>query len=419
MLLNNYFLGLVVTFSLFSGSYIIGGVKIYPPLFLGILGIAHAAYLGFIPKNIAKEFKWWIVFLLIVILFYFVGQNDDYIFILLRYIFKAIFIPLGCCLLIRQICIKISDDHDAYMDNIRKAIYFALIFQFCITLLQLGIPSFRSAFNSIIELTDEWQALAEMGHFRATGLAGLSIYDTSIAYGLLSLFFIPWCISKKYSINYKFLFAMLLLTILSLIAGRSGFALLLVIFVIVFLDARKKIFVLSNLSIFLLLSILSFIMIIGVVEFYSFAQFVFEPIYNYIDKGTFETASTNELMDSYLFIPWDISPWTGSGFWAQPSISIPAQFKYATDSGILLNYIAFGVIGLIFVISYFCHFSCQIMTRTGIKNKFLRGVFYCVFSTVFFFFVLKGPVFFSEKVMATYFLWLIYQTPPPIRLKKL
>lgn len=419
MLLNKFFLGLIVAFSLFSGSYIIGGIKIYPPLILAIPGIAIAVYLGAMPQKIASEFKWWLVFLMIVSLFYFVGQNDDYLFILFRYLFKAIFIPLGCCLLIRQVCIKISASHDEYMNNIRNAVYVALIIQFAITLLQLGIPTFRSAFNSIIELTDEWQALAEMGHFRATGLAGLSIYDTSIAYGLISLFFIPWCFSKKYSANYKFLLVMLILTALSLIAGRSGFALLLVIFLIVFLEARKKLFVLSNLSMFLMLSILAFIAVVGAVEFYTFAQFVFEPIYNYIDKGTFETASTNELMDSYLFIPWEISPWLGSGFWAQPSISIPAQFTYATDSGVLLNYIAFGITGLIFVISYFWHFVYQIITNVRIKNKTIRSIFYCAFSTVFFFFVLKGPVFFSEKIMATYFLWLIYQTPTSLKQTKL
>ena len=363
------------------------------------------------PRLAVKEIKWWAFFLVLMLMCYFIGQNNDYLFILLRYLLKAIIIPFGCCLLIRNIALGITKDNSKYQGVIRQAVVFAFAFQFIIVMLQLGVPAFRSYFNSIIELTDEWQALAEMGHFRATGLAGLSIYDTSIAYGILYLFFLPWCISEKLLTNLNFLLITLIVVVLALIAGRSGFIFVATIFLFFFLYCQRKLFYTFNLTACLFLGLIAVIAVVGIDQITIFMQFVFEPVYNFIENGTFETASTNELIESYLFIPWDVPPLTGFGFWAQPSLSEPYQFMYKTDSGILLNYIAFGIMGLVFIISYTFHFIKNCVTFIKINNPILKMFFNVVIAVLVISFILKGPIFFSEKIMAAYFLWLIYNSP--------
>ncbi|WP_262370002.1 hypothetical protein, partial [Serratia marcescens] len=339
-----------------------------------------------------------------------VGQNNDYLFVLFRYLSKAILIPIGCCLLIRNISQDLSKRRGDFHTNIRQSVAFALYFQFAIVILQLSLPSFREAFNSIIELTDEWKALADVGHFRATGLAGLSIYDTSITYGILYLFFLPWCISNKYTENFKFILITLIIAVLSLIAGRSGFILVFTIFIFFFIYCRRKIFYSFNLVSLVTFAIVSVIAVMGIEQFTQFLQFVFEPIYNYMDTGAFETASTNELIDSYLFIPWEVPPLTGYGFWAQPSLSEPYNFIYKTDSGILLNYIAFGITGLAFILSYTWHFIKNYITFTEINNFVLKGGFGICMAVLIVSFALKGPIYFSEKIMTAYFLWLVYNS---------
>lgn len=410
MLANKLFLNLIVTFSLFSGSYILGGVKFYPPLLFALLGIGQSMLGRKMPTIIVTEIKWWAFFLVLMLVCFFIGQNNDYLFVLFRYLSKAILIPFGCCLLIRNIAQDITRHRGDFHTVIRQSVAFALYFQFIIVILQLSLPPFRDAFNSIIELTDEWKALADVGHFRATGLAGLSIYDTSIAYGILYLFFLPWCTSYKFTDNFKFLLITLIITVLSLIAGRSGFILVLTIFIFFFLYCRRKIFYSVNLAAFITLAIMAVIAVMGVDQFTRFLQFVFEPVYNYMDTGSFETASTNELIDSYLFIPWEVPPLTGFGFWAQPSLSEPHHFIYKTDSGILLNYIAFGITGLIFVLSYTWHFIKNHVAYTAINRSVLKVLFGLSMAGLIVSFALKGPIYFSEKIMTAYFIWLVYNS---------
>lgn len=406
MLARQLLLNLVVTFSLFSGSYVLGGVKLYPPLFLAILGFSHSIFLGKIPPIMAREFIWWHIFSMMFIVSYFLGQNDESFFVLSRYIIKAIIIPLGCCLLVKVVSSKITNRSNA--ESIKQAVFFALLIQLLITLLQLSFPSFRGYFNSVIELTGEWKTLSDAGHFRATGLSGLSIYDMSISYGIIYLLFLPWCLSEKLWLNFKFLFVTLIVIILTLIAGRSGFLFVLFILIYSLVISSKWVFYLVNILICLLVCVVILISLIGVEQLYFFSQFVFEPVYNYLDSGKFESASTNELMDSYLFIPWDVPPLTGMGVWAQPSIASIQNFKYMTDSGFILSYIAFGFFGILFFIAYSIRFTIKCVNGVEKSGFFMGILFFVVFLMLVFSFFLKGPVFLSERVMAAYFLLLLH-----------
>ncbi|AHJ77463.1 hypothetical protein C813_00015 [Kosakonia sacchari SP1] len=115
-------------------------------------------------------------------------------------------------------------------------------------------------------------------------------------------------------------------------------------------------------------------------------------------------------MDNYLFIPWDVPVFTGFGFWAQPDISTQFHFLYKTDSGILLNYIAFGIWGLIFTLAYTGNFIYNYIIYLHLKSGLIKMGLIITFVLLIFSFVLKGPIFFSERVMMAFYLWIIFNT---------
>lgn len=402
---------LIVTFSLFSGSYVLGGIKIYPPLLFAVIGFVLTILNFRIPKNLVTQLVFVAILSGLCCLSFFISQNSDFLFIIFRYITKACLIPLGCCLLIRHLVLQLSSSNYLFSQKIlRSAIVFALCFQLAFTIAQLTLPAFRAEFNSIIDLTSEWKTLSEQGHFRATGLGGLSIYDTSICYGLLYFLFYEWCFSLRYKDNIKFVTVSLIIITLSLIAGRSGFILVFTIFFFYYLYSPRKTLYTLFFCASIIACVISIIAILGEEKFDFFMRFVFEPIYNFIDTGSFKTESTNELLDSYLFIPWDVPVFTGFGFWAQPDISNQFHFLYKTDSGIILNYIAFGIWGLIFIFAYTVNFIYNYTLHLKLRPGLIRLGLIVSFSLLIFSFVLKGPIFFSERVMMAFYLWILFNT---------
>ena len=277
---------LIVTFSLFSGSYVLGGIKIYPPLLFAVIGFALTILNFRIPKNLVTQLVFVAILSGLCCLSFFISQNSDFLFIIFRYITKACLIPLGCCLLIRHLVLQLSSSNYLFSQKIlRSAIVFALCFQLAFTIAQLTLPAFRAEFNSIIDLTSEWKTLSEQGHFRATGLGGLSIYDTSICYGLLYFLFYEWCFSLRYKDNIKFVTVSLIIITLSLIAGRSGFILVFTIFFFYYLYSPRKTLYTLFFCASIIACVISIIAILGEEKFDYFMRFVFETIYNFIDNG--------------------------------------------------------------------------------------------------------------------------------------
>ncbi|WP_233976620.1 hypothetical protein [Pectobacterium versatile] len=408
--LYNIFIYFISFFSLFSGVYNFGFGKIYPPLFFAIFGYMFCFYRGKVSRTVFNEYKWFFFIFFIVLYSVLINLNVDHLLVVLRYIFKSILIPLGCYLLIKELILKSSGKGIDTKDLVINAVFFSITAQIILVFLQLYIPSFRDLFFTYIDLADNWKSLSEVGHFRATGLSGLSIYDTSISYGLLLIIIGEWCNSNTLKYNVLFLLSVIITCVLSLIAGRSGF--ILVVFVAMFYIflAKNRLAYLAALGGLVFLIIMLTISVIGLDEFYFFSRFVFEPIYAFLDTGVIKTESTNELIDSYLFIPWDVPVLTGLGFWAQPSLSMISGFRYSTDSGLVLYYIAFGVLGVLYLILYLKKFviSYNMKNVNERYSNFSILFFYIVFGLLFIGFLLKAPIFFSEKVMMAYFLWLMY-----------
>lgn len=404
-------LPLLICLMLFSGVYTFFGYKIYPPIF-----ISAAGYLLFAInyKNVfyfASEIKFYFFLIIIIFITVAVNQNGNTFFLIFRYIFKSFIVPVGCIVFIDIFYKTYSKEF------ILNGLAMAILIQFFVVLFQLMFPEFRTAFFSYIELSDNWNSLAEAGHFRTTGLAGLNIYDSSIAYALLLIPFSNWASDFKYINNIKYSLITMILLLLALIAGRTGFIFAIVYFFMTVLRSSRFSFNISFITFLMVVAILVSLLVLGSDGLYDFSRFVFEPIYAYIDTGEIKTESTSELFDSYLFIPWDVSPIIGDGYWAQPSISDLYQYQYKTDSGFLLYYILCGFPGLFFLLTYISWFSFRIYSVI-VDITFLSGLLQLknllAFLMVFSFFIavfIKAPANLSERIIPAYlFILYIYES---------
>lgn len=403
----------------YSGVYKVAGIKFYPPIMIAIAGFFYLVANKKISKFLFLE-----VVLACLVLFFsslssFFSEHPDSVYFILRYIIKAFFIPVFCCVVIRVILEKnINLGKNFFLNSVS----IALFFQLSIIVLQMTSPAFRQLFFEYVELSDNWKNLANIGHFRATGLSGLSIYDTSVSYALFMIPLMGWCTSKNRIENNKYLFTSFVVATLTLLAGRTGFIMFFVFFLISILySGRRGYFVFS---LFLLLSIvlIMIVSIFGFDDLYHFSRFAFEPLYAFFETGSFRSASTDELMDSYLFVPWDTPMLTGYGVWAQPSVSEAISFKYMTDSGLILFYIFMGIPGLILILSYLSIFIYRFFTISRLilnekhimKGKAKLGkesiqILLFVFFVFFVFsLIIKAPFVFSERIMSVYFVIVTY-----------
>jgi len=397
MLFNNklIIIALIIWFGCFSGNYIIMGVGIYPPLFLSIFGYILIIKNKKLPKYslFFLNISW--IYILLFSISYLYNQEYFNVFIIeIRYVVKAILIPLGTSLLLLHLFKK----YNIQKNEIAFSVIIAISLQFILILLQLTNDSFREWFFSYLSLSDGWMHFVKIGHFRTVGLSGLSIYDTALAYTLLFGLTI-YLTDNKYNSLMIWTFGTAMFFIIILLSGRSGLTIFLVLLIFILLNINNKLKIYSSLF---LVTIITFFIISVYVDYEKielFFRFAFELFTN--DSNSFESASTNDFLENHLFIPWDVNPYFGDGVIAQPSISIDIGYQYSTDSGYLLSFISLGIIGLLlslimtykvinaYFISYFYHF------KTTILNVFFKTFISILIILIFF----KGIIFFSDKFM--------------------
>jgi hypothetical protein len=388
-----FLISLLIWFLIFSTTYNFG-INIYIPLVISIFSIFHTSNY----KGIEVRFY----FILIALCSFwfvaslFVNSADlEIVLVVFRFIFKSLLLPLISILLLVGLLRKYSVD----MRSLSYIVIGILLFQLLFSFIQLSIPSFRIWFASHIELADNWRLLVEHGNFRATGLSGISIYDTSVAYALLMPLLKP-AVSSRYLLDRLFGMLGIIATILlCMLGGRSGLLLLIPMLMYLYIaNTHRKFFLFFFLG-FAALAFIGAIIVIGWDLLYVAFRFIFEPFYSFYETGTFSSKSTSHFMDDYLFIPWEVSPIFGDGFWAQPSLAMKHNYKYITDSGFLLFFIAFGSVGLILGSSWVVYY-CWVIDRLIKKDVLFvfRLLLMIMISAYMFFLMLKAPFIISERL---------------------
>jgi hypothetical protein len=391
-------LSIILWFYIFSGIYYIGGLVIYPMLIFAVFGVLVIMYRSKVKKS-------WLVYSILIscIIFTFgFGNNTDSILIVISQSIRTLLLPLLGSVFVFGLFSKNIE----YIDLV-KCLFLVALFQVAITVFQLFSPDFRSVFFSLIRLADVWQSFVDVGHFRATGLSGLSLYDTSISYSLLLLIIIPLLKTSIFKEQVLLYFTSILLFILTIIAGRTGLMLLLFLFTAYYFSSRNKIWLAcSTLAVTsICFSIIISLSDAGLDEVINLLELAFEPFVNLFSGNGIESKSTTELYESHLFIPEGINPFIGNGLWLQKGISGNHR---GTDSGLVILYGYAGSVGLLLsimvVIIYSYFFSSATYKLSGGSVFVFYGAL-IVFISYFSFCILKAPFFFQEKIMAT--LWFV------------
>ena len=104
-------------------------------------------------------------------------------------------------------------------------------------------------------------------------------------------------------------------------------------------------------------------------QFYKLFRFAFEAFFNYVEKGEFETSSTNRLQTMYVF-PETLKTWIiGDGYFSKPDTDpyyfgkLEGGYYMGTDVGYLRFIFFFGVPGLIAFASFIIYSAQTVMGK--------------------------------------------------------
>jgi hypothetical protein len=398
-----FIFSIILWIYLFGGVYYVGSIMIYPQLIFAILGLGILLLRG----KIEIKFIYFVFILLAFILLFgqFFNKSIEPTKLVLIQFIRTIILPILGGFFLYRILRKLTSFKQFVI-----CLSFALLFQTILSLFQFFSPSFRTLFFSFIHFSPSWQAFVDLGHFRATGLAGLSIYDSSIAYALLLLSIIPLAKSNVTSSNVLALWVIFLSIPLLFISGRTGliFSFLIIAYTMC-IFAKKSLLLYFFLVTFFTLFTLFQYLDMDLDSFAFIIDLALEPFINLMSGKGFSSASTGDLMDNHLFIPEGINPLYGGGEWLQKGISSRSD---GTDSGLVLLFAYSGVFGVllafIIVFGYAFFYSKSFLVFAESKGNLLFYGSFVVFFGYFTFCLIKAPFFFQEKIMsASVFLYII------------
>lgn len=392
---NIFLIAFCLWFGFFAGNYVIFGVGFYPPLFLSILGYLIYLKKMVIPRYAMVFFSIALSYILLFLMSHlYNGFSIEIFAIEFRYILKAFFIPIGVSLLSMHLFKKYSIKNE----QISLIVFIIIFLQAILAVFQLTNISFREWFFSFLTLAEGWQYFVRIGHFRTIGLAGLSIYDTSIAYSLLFGLTVYLYKLQGYNYNFQWIVGWSAFFLLIILSGRTGLILFLLLTIFILINNLKKYSLLN----FTIVSFVLFCLLIYFIDYEYlsiFINFAFELFTN--DSGRIESASTNDLLKNHLFLPLNVNPFFGDAIWAQPSLAKELNYIYKTDSGYILSFISMGIFGLLvsFFMTYIIFKGYKIAYFGHFKNTHINTIFKIIVFLFIIGIILKGPIFFSDKFM--------------------
>lgn len=387
-------IAIVLWLGLFSGNYIVLNTAIYPPLFISMLGYIIAFKKMILPK--------YAIFFIVVAIIYtclFLISNlyngfEPYLFLIeFRYVLKALIIPVGVSLLSLFSFRKYH--FDGY--KISQIVFLIIFFQATLALIQLSSDAFREWFFLFVNLEKKWRYFVDIGHFRTIGLAGLSIYDTSLAYSLLFGLTIHLYKKSGYLNNLQWTFTLFIATLMVILSGRTGTVILLLL-VFYLLINKHGVFTFVN---FFIVGSIFFGLVVYYIISLDKTLVILNFAFEFFNNDKFETESTNDLLENHLFIPLNVNPFFGDAIWAQPSIANTFGYQYSTDSGYILSFISMGIVGFLMsiYITYIVFKGYYYAYLVHFKNNYLSLFFKAILFFLVIGIILKGPIFFSDKFM--------------------
>lgn len=236
-----------------------------------------------------------------------------------------------------------------------KGITHITLIQVFIGIVGFIVPSFKSFIINIQSL--DVHTLYELylyNNYRFFGL-GFSFFGAGVIF-CINLIIISYLILNYKSISkLKLVFMYILFSVVGLMYSRSvGIGIILSIFMY-FVHNRFYTIFFNKYFYFLLITFMISLLIIFNLKiengsYKKLERFAFEPFVNYIEKGTFETESSNQLKTMYVY-PDNIKTWLiGDGYFFNPNCQ--ELYYMGTDVGYLRLIFYFGVFGLFIFLCY-------------------------------------------------------------------
>lgn len=269
--------------------------------------------------------------------------------------------------------------------KVEKFIIYAYIIQSLIQLVVSLNPvllPYIYYFNEAQGINESYTRLYGVG-VRGVALSKGVAWDLALSYGLVFLIYIKIYLSER--IDLKVVLMGLALIVGIFFAGRTGFVGVIFGFIYFFMSNKLSLFRKSLLIIkaliFIIVTILSIYLLFPEISKHfinNVFPFAFEPLYNIFNNNSFETRSTNRLMEMWQQ-PITLKEFLiGEGYYFDP-IKVGTYYKQV-DIGIFKNLYYWGFVGYIVVIYY------QIIQLMPVRTLKQNGIliknnlyFFCLF----------------------------------------
>lgn len=242
--------------------------------------------------------------------------------------------------------------------HIKRVIVYAFALQSFIQCLVSFVPSLQPIifyFNGAQSLNESYSQLFASG-VRGVALAAGTGFSLSLGYGLSYIIYVDEFFDK---LSVRNVFLGILLVIGTFFAGRTGFVGFFLAFLYyLFGKNHSRSLLKKSLGIVKILFCISLFCVLIYMFFPSFAKhmlenvfpFAFEPLYKLFDTNSFETDSTNDLMEMWKQ-PVSIKEFlVGAGYYFDP-IYQNSYYK-GVDIGIFKNLYFWGIVGYFAVIVF-------------------------------------------------------------------
>lgn len=397
-------ISLIILLSYINGPFFFVGITVIHRLFyygISIIPLTLAIYLG-IKNNSNLKFilMLFLIYIISIILVMLITMSLDFIFFVsfirsLLYIFST----LSVFYVYRYFCYKYDLRIDFQTIVIKAAVFYIIG-----TIIFICCPPLKNIWSSIIVNFQRVDFTSFVEYLTRYGFAGYSGY-----------LFAFWISATSISFSYKYLnnelkgkkqyIYIFLLLVGSFFYGRIGFVLTVINFgllsVYSFINGRRKLLHFFIILIFIVI-ITGWILYFSIPDIQPFINWLLEPIFNYINGGKLESASTNGLKRFYEnFHPSDRTLFWGDGYW----IGSDGKYYGHTDVGFMRNIYYGGIFYTL--IQYSVVFSLILCIFLWMKNNKKKGYFLISFLLFvnFVLFEMKGDIafMFIKQFLPIYF----------------
>lgn len=373
---------------------------------IAVFPLFIALYKGFVyERNISSYTKMFLLYFASIFLVMLITFSLDF-----QYLSYFVRLLISICASLSVFSIYKYENNKGYITEDFSVLYLkSVAFYIFGTIAFIVCPSFKAFWQSIIVDFGETDFSDVLEYITRFGFAGFSGFGCAFTVSAAAVIMCYLFLNEKLSIR-QCKFYSVIFIIGSFFYGRIGFVVSLFTcgMLSLYLLAHKRAGILRfYIFIVAFFILLGFIIYFSVPDIQPFIDWLLEPVFNFIENGKLESASTNQLGKMYEnFAPSDKTLAIGDGYW----LGINGAGYYGkTDVGFMRNILFGGVFYCILLYSLIAFFLFFLYQK--LKQKKGSKFIILVMSVQFLLFELKGDItFLFLKTYLPFYLYLFYET---------